>query len=165
MLSSEQPEPSSYSPDPLHVRRRQKAWLTCTNVPRTIPQKLGPRPPHNPKVVGSNPTPATKKHAGQGRCESAGPFRSRTSRANGQPQPVCGVVALLIVALDEQQPLDAPPYQAIIPHGKSIARWSPVGAVMTPSPGSSLVRLGQSQHPLPGRERSSDDQVAFGKCP
>ena len=30
---------------------------------------------HNPKVVGSNPTPATIESAGQGRCESAGPLR------------------------------------------------------------------------------------------
>jgi hypothetical protein len=27
---------------------------------------------HNPKVVGSNPTPATRESAGHGRCESAG---------------------------------------------------------------------------------------------
>ncbi len=28
---------------------------------------------HNPKVVGSNPTPATNENAGQARCESIGP--------------------------------------------------------------------------------------------
>ncbi len=28
---------------------------------------------HNPKVVGSNPAPATKEDVGKGRCESTGP--------------------------------------------------------------------------------------------
>ena len=34
---------------------------------------------HNPKVVGSNPTPATREIAGQGRCESTGPSVSPKS--------------------------------------------------------------------------------------
>jgi len=31
---------------------------------------------HNPKVVGSNPTPATNEEAGKSRCASAGSLRS-----------------------------------------------------------------------------------------
>ena len=33
-----------------------------------------PEAPHNPKVAGSNPAPATRKRAGQGRSERVGPF-------------------------------------------------------------------------------------------
>jgi len=42
------------------------------------PDGLGPNDPtHNPKVAGSNPAPATKESAGQGRCGSTGPSVSR----------------------------------------------------------------------------------------
>ena len=44
---------------------------------RAIPDTCWTRPgvTHNPKVAGSNPAPATKKSAGQGRCRGAGPLR------------------------------------------------------------------------------------------
>ena len=40
---------------------------------------------HNPKVVGSNPAPATKEDVGKGLCESTGPsaFPKRLFRFYG----------------------------------------------------------------------------------
>jgi hypothetical protein len=50
----------------------QRHYPTQDGTGRALDQRA-----HNPKVAGSNPAPATKKRAGQGRCESTGPLRSR----------------------------------------------------------------------------------------
>ena len=49
---------------------------------------------HNPKVVGSNPTPATIEAAGQGRCESTGPLRGTADLNRHAPFPTASPAAV-----------------------------------------------------------------------
>ena len=54
------------------ARRNQKTPLQRHVLAQADTARYGPEATHNPKVVGSNPTPATNKSPGQSMCPDLG---------------------------------------------------------------------------------------------